>query len=163
MNSRFFRCVALSIFGVFASLAQAGPTIGGCPIFPANNVWNVPVDTLPVHASSTTFVNTIGASAGLHMDFGSGLYQGRPIGIPFITVPGTQPKVPITFDVTDESDLGPYPIPTDVPVEGGAAFPSGDRHILIIDRGDCKLYEASTQYACPGRTGSGTAAPRDVV
>lgn len=146
MNSRFFRCVAFSIFGVFASLAQAGPTIGGCPIFPANNIWNVPVDTLPVHASSTTFVNTIGASAGLHMDFGSGLYQGRPIGIPFITVPGTQPKVPITFDVADESDLGPYPIPTDVPVEGGAAFPSGDRHILIVDRGDCKLYEAGVAY-----------------
>lgn len=80
------------------------------------------------------------------MDFGSGLYEGRPIGIPFVTVPGTQPKVPITFDVDDESDPGPYPIPTDAPVEGGAAFPSGDRHVLVLDRGTCKLYETGVAY-----------------
>ncbi len=121
--------------------SAAAPTIGGCPIFPANSIWNVPVDTLPVHANSANFVNSIGAGAGLHMDFGSGLYEGRPIGIPFTTVPGSQPKVPITFDVDDESDPGPYPIPPDIPIEGGAAFPTGDRHGLIIDRGACKLYE----------------------
>ena len=144
---RYFFALSFSaLTAAMCNPAAAAPVIGGCPVFPVNNIWNVPVDTLPVHASSTTFVNTIGANAGLHLDFGSGLYQGRPIGIPFVTVAGTQPKVPITFDVADESDLGPYPIPTDVPVEGGAAFASGDRHILIIDRGDCKLYEAGVAY-----------------
>lgn len=85
----------------------AAPVIGGCPIFPANSIWNVPVDTLPVHGNSANFVASIGINAGLHLDFGSGLYQGRPMGIPFTTVPAGQPMVPITFDVADESDPGP--------------------------------------------------------
>ena len=80
------------------------------------------------------------------MDFGSGLYLGRPIGIPFVTVTGTQPKVPITFDVADESDPGPYPIPPDVPIEGGAAFPDGDRHVIVLDTASCKLYETGVAY-----------------
>ncbi len=121
--------------------ASAAPTIDGCPIFPPNNIWNVAVDTLPVHANSANFVSSIGVNTTLHMDFGSGLYQGRPIGIPFITVPASQPKVPITFTVDDESDPGPYPIPPNIPIEGGAAFPNGDRHGLVIERGTCKLYE----------------------
>ena len=86
---------------------HGAPIIGGCQIFPPNNVWNVPVNTLPVHANSATFVNTIGSTKATHMHFGSGLYEGRPIGIPFVTVPGTQPKEPITFEVDDESDPGP--------------------------------------------------------
>lgn len=143
------RCRDLFASVVAVTLAfapEAAPTIDGCPVFPANNVWNVPVNTLPVHPNSAAFVNTIGATGRTHMDFGSGLYLGRPIGIPFVTVPATQPKVPITFDVWDESDPGPYPIPPDAPVEGGAAFPSGDRHIIVIDRGTCKLYEAGVAY-----------------
>ena len=135
-------CVLMLTLTAATGMASAAaPVIGGCPIFPANSIWNVPVDTLPVHANSANFVSSIGSNTGLHMDFGSGLYLGRPIGIPFTTVPGAQPKVPITFDVNDESDPGPYPIPPDIPIEGGAAFPSGDRHGLIIDRGACKLYE----------------------
>ncbi len=141
MSSRFFRSVAFVIFGAFASLIQAGPMIGGCPIFPANNIWNVPVNTLPLHANSATFVSTIGATARTHMDFGSGLYEGRPIGIPFVTVNASQPKVPITFAYVDESDPGPYPIPPDVPIEGGVAFADGDRHALVLDTSACKLYE----------------------
>ena len=138
-------CIALVISSI-AFAHAAPPMIGGCAIFPANNIWNVPVDSLPVHASSTTWVNTIGAAVRLKMDFGSGLYLGRPIGIPFVAVPGTQPKVPITFEVADESDSGPYPIPPDVPIEGGAAFPDGDRHIIVLDRGACKLYETGVAF-----------------
>ncbi len=129
------------LLALLPTMIHAAPTIGGCQIFPPNNVWNVPVNTLPLHANSATFINTIGSSKATHMDFGSGLYLGRPIGIPFVTVPGTQPKVPITFDVADESDSGPYPIPPDVPIEGGAAFPDGDRHAIVLDTGTCKLYE----------------------
>lgn len=154
-----FGLTASTVAALFALLCNpataASPSIGGCPIFPSNNIWNVPVDTLPVHVNSTTFVNTIGAGAGLHMDFGSGLYQGRPIGIPFVTVPGTQAKVPVTFDVPDESDPGPYPIPADVPVEGGAGFANGDRHVLVIDRGTCKLYELGVAYQNPTNVWSG--------
>ena len=126
--------------------SHAAPTIGGWQIFPPNNVWNVPVNTLRLHANSATFVNTIGSTKATHMDFGSGLYQGRPIGIPFVTVAGTQPTVPITFEVDDESDLGPYPIPPNVPIEGGAAFPNGDRHFIVLDTATRKLYETCVAY-----------------
>ena len=126
----------------------AAPVIGGCPIFPANNIWNVPVDNLPVHSNSANYVASIGTNAGLHLDFGSGLYQGRPIGIPFTTVPAGQSMVPITFEVADESDPGPYPFPN-IPIEGGAAFASGDRHGIVIDRGTCKLYEVGVLNQSP--------------
>ena len=135
------RSVLLLVFSVLIVAARASPVIGGCPIFPANNIWNVPINTLPLHANSAAFVSTIGATAHTHMDFGSGLYLGRPIGIPFVTVNSAQPKVPITFFYNGESDPGPYPLPPDVPIEGGAAFSDGDRHALVLDTGSCKLYE----------------------
>ena len=144
-----------ALFPVFAS--HAAPVIDGCPIFPANNIWNVPVNTLPLHANSAAFVNTIGAAKSTHMDFGSGLYLGRPIGIPFVAVPSTQPKVPITFEVADESDAGPYPIPPDAPIEGGAAFPDGDRHVIVLDRGTCTLYETGNAIQNPANVWVGYA------
>jgi hypothetical protein len=110
-------------------------------------VWNARVDTLPVHPASATYVNTIGAAHGFHMDFGAGLYQGAPIGIPFVTVPGTLPKVPVTFDYADESDPGPYPVPADAPIEGvGPPDAGGDRHVLVVDTGNCILYELYAAY-----------------
>ena len=133
--------LALIALSVLTASAHAGPSIGGCPILPANNIWNVSVNTMPLHANSATYVATIGATARTHMDFGSGLYLGRPIGIPFVTVNASQPKVPITLSYVDESDPGPYPIPTDVPIEGGVAFADGDRHALVLDTSACKLYE----------------------
>ena len=141
----FFLMLAVGV-PVFS---HAAPTIGGCQIFPPNNVWNVPVNTLPLHANSVAFINSIGSSKATHMDFGSGLYLGRPIGIPFVTVPRTQPKVPITFEVADESDPGPYPIPPDVPIEGGAAFPDGDRHVIVVDTATCTLYETGNAFQNP--------------
>ena len=140
-SRRFLNAVTLIAFSVITAVTHADPTVGGCPIFPANNIWNVSVNTMPVHANSATFVATIGATARTHMDFGSGLYEGRPIGIPFVTVSGSQPKVPITFAYVGESDPGPYPLPPDVPIEGGVLFPDGDRHALVIDTSACKLYE----------------------
>jgi hypothetical protein len=127
--------VALSLG---ASSAQASPVAGApnCPVFPTDNWWNVRVDTLPVASNSAQIINSIGASTGLHPDFGSGLWNGSPIGIPITVVPGTQQKVNVSFQYASESDAGPYPIPSNVAIEGGS-----DRHALIVDRDNCKLYE----------------------
>ena len=76
------------------------PQIAGCDIFPDDHIWNTPIDDLPVHANSANYINTIGASQGLHADFGSGVWppgSNSPIGIPYIDVPGGQPLVPLTF------------------------------------------------------------------
>jgi hypothetical protein len=120
--------------------STTGPTLEGCPVFPVDHIWNVPIDTLPVDPNSATYINTIGASTGLHPDFGSGTWEGFPIGIPYVTVPGTQAKSSVTFQYDDESDPGPYPIPLDPPIEGDPDG-DGDRHILILDRDACMLYE----------------------
>jgi hypothetical protein len=118
----------------------SAPQVAGCDVFPADNIWNTPVDTLPVHPNSTAYVNTIGASSRVHADFGSGTWAGFPIGIPYTDVPGTQGKVTVNFTYDDESDPGPYPIPPNPPIEGDPNG-SGDRHILIVDGDACTLYE----------------------
>ncbi len=119
-----------------ASPATVGPTLGGCPLFPADNIWNRRIDALPAHPQSATFTNTIGADIGLHPDFGSGTWDGGPIGIPYNLVPSSQPNVPITFLYADESDPSPYPIPPGAQREWGS-----DHHILIIQQSACLLYE----------------------
>ena len=117
------------------------PTLGGCPVYPADNIWNVPVDNLPVDANSNAYINTIGTTRHVHADFGSGLWDGAPIGIPYIVVPQSQPPVSITWtNYGDESDPGPYPIPANAPIEG-APNTGGDRHVLVVRQGECKLYE----------------------
>jgi len=133
--------LSLTIFG-FASTASAqAPNIGGaCTVFPADNIWNTPVDQLPVASNSSTYVNTIGSGAGVHADFGAGIWDGGPIGIPFVTVPGSQTKYPATFLYWDESDPGPYAVPLSAPIEGGSAS-TGDRHAIAIDTNNCILYE----------------------
>ena len=133
------------LVGIGVAFAQA-PTIGSCPVLPANNIWNTPVDQLPVSPSSSTWVNTIGAATGVHPDFGAGQWNGGPIGIPFITVPGTQTKYPAAFTYQSESDTGPYAIPLNAPIEGGSAS-TGDRHVISIDTDNCILYEI--YYAFP--------------
>src|SRR5205807_4192548 len=100
------RHAILLTFFVSAASAQS-PTIGGCPVFPADNIWNTPVDQLPVSSNSSAWVTTIGAAKTAHADFGAGLYNGAPIGIPYITVPGSQTKYPASFTYADESDPGP--------------------------------------------------------
>jgi len=124
---------------------SAQPLIGKCSVLPANNVWNTPVDTLPVSPNSATYVNTIGASAPAHADFGSGLWDGGPIGIPWIQVAGTQTKYPVTFDYADESDPGPYAVPLTAPIEGGSAS-TGDRHAIAVDADNCILYELYSAF-----------------
>ena len=134
------------------------PAAPECPIFPADNPWNQRVDDLPVHPRSDEMVQSIGSDEGLHPDFGSGNWEGAPIGIPYTVVSSDQDKVPVSFRYDDESDPGGYPIPPDVPIEGGPNS-RGDRHILLVDKDDCKLYELFAAYPKndgPGwRAGSG--------
>jgi hypothetical protein len=122
------------------------PAAPACPIFPANNPWNERVDTLPVAADSAQLIASIGLDTGLHPDFGSGLYGGSRIGIPFDVVSKSTPRSHVSFDYADESDRVAYPIPKDVHIEGG-----GDRHAILVDRSSCRLYEL---YALQ-RTSSG--------
>lgn len=130
-----------------------------CSIFPPDNIWNVPVDTLPLDPNSAAYINTIGANKNVHADFGSGVWppgSDSPIGIPYVVVPGSQPLVPIDFSdgYPDESDPGPYPVPPDAPIEGGPNS-DGDRHVLVIEQDNCMLYELF--YAFPQGDGSWTA------
>ncbi len=118
--------------------------IGGCPMFPADNIWNRDISDLPGNPNSP-YLASIGLSTGLHPDFGSGLYNGEPMGIPYIAVPSSQPLVPITFEYAAESDPGPYPFPPNVPIEGGPNS-TGDRHALVVQSGVCKLYETFATY-----------------
>ena len=140
--------VVLVLFqGQAISSAQASPfsegdvsanaaSLGGCALFPANNFWNTPVDNLPVHARSDQWVNTIGRTTGFHMDFGSGTWDGGPIGIPYNVVGASTPKVSVSFYYDEQSDPGPYPIPSSPLIEYGS-----DHHILIVDNSTCTLYE----------------------
>jgi hypothetical protein len=121
------------------------PVIGGCGIFPPNNIWNTRIDALPTDIASSNYIDTIGRSVHFHADFGSGLWDGGPIGIPYVVVPTNQPLVGMTFEYNDESDPGPYPVPTNAPIEGGPQS-GGDRHVLIVRSGDCKLFEIYHSY-----------------
>ena len=143
---------------MLGSLAIGAAVLAGCPVFPAENHWNLRVDRLPVLANSDAIVRSIGAGEHMHADFGSGRYQGAPIGIPYVTVPRRQRRVPVSFQYAAESDRGRYPIPRRVPVEGGRAS-DGDRHVIVVDRSRCRLYELFDAHPLNGgarwRAGSG--------
>jgi hypothetical protein len=125
---------------LYGSVAIGAAVLAGCPVFPADNHWNLRVDKLAVHPNSDAIVRSIGAADNMHADFGSGRYQGAPIGIPYVTVPRGQRRVPVSFDYGGESDRGRYPIPPRVPIEGGRSS-DGDRHVIVVDRSHCRLYE----------------------
>lgn len=108
-----------NLVGFISSLTLAfahAPTVGNCLVLPADNIWNTRVDQLPVSRSSSTWVNTIGPATGVHPDFGAGQWNGGSMGIPFVTVPGTQTKYPATFTYQSESDTGPYAMPLNAPI-----------------------------------------------
>ena len=138
MGPSAWLAMALAPVSLFAQ-AQ----VGNCPVFPARNIWNVPIDKLPVHPDSALFIATEGAGVSLHPDFG-------PNGtIPFSIVPGTQPLVPIRF--TDgESDPGPYPIPPQAPIE------RGDGHLIVVTQDECRLYEVFSARSNPDGSWTGS-------
>ena len=145
----------------YAALPAGSSPVRGapeCKLFPADNPWNQRVDAAPLHPRSDAIVRSIGVGDTVHADFGSGRYEGRPIGIPFTTVSKRQKRVRVSFDYADESDRGPYPIPRNAPIEGGRSS-DGDRHVIVVDRDRCKLYELYAAYPRGGgrtwRAGSG--------
>jgi len=140
------------------------PTVGSCPMFPVDNIWNRRIDTLPVNTHSTAWINSIGRYTGLHMDFGSGTWNNWPIGIPYNVVSSTQANVNMgagQFQYWDESDLGGYPIPASPLIEGDPNG-SGDRHILMVKQGECKLYELYAAHKVSGVWHAGSGAIWDL-
>jgi hypothetical protein len=156
------RIAVIAALALVAGTASAGPSARlpqapGCPVFPASNAWNQRVDRLPVAGGSDRIVAAIGPDDHVHADFGSGLWEGGPIGIPITVVRKTQKRSRVAFEYAGESDRGPYPIPANVAIEGGRNA-DGDRHALIVDRDACRLYELFALYPTSGggwRAGSG--------
>ena len=123
--------------------SQSQPAVGGESLngrrpFPNDNPWNTVITSAQVDPNSATLIASCGVR-NLHPDFGT-VWDGAPNGIPYVVVHSDQAKVPVSFDYADESDPGPYPIPSDAPIEGGA-LSTGDRHVLIVDIDAWKLYE----------------------
>lgn len=130
-----------------------------CQILPVDHAWNTPIDCLPVHPNSAIFVSTIGNKTGIHPDFGSGQWDGADIGIPFLEVTGSQTKYSASFYYPEESDVGPYAIPLNAPIEGGVNG-DGDRHAIAVDTENCILYELYDAHpqASSWNAGSGVVA-----
>jgi hypothetical protein len=142
---------------MLAPLAAAAATIAGCPLFPAGFSTNQRVDALPVAPDSAAIVRSIGLDGTLKADFGSGLWEGGPIGIPYDVVGRRTKRSPVRFDYADESDRVRYPIPRGVHIEGGSEA-DGDRHALLVDRSRCKLYELYALRREGGRWSAGSGA-----
>jgi hypothetical protein len=140
------------LLGILLAPATQGsrlPGARGCPVFPQNNHWNLRVDRLPVRPNSDAIVRSIGVDETMHADFGSGLYNGGPIGIPLTIAGKGRRRVPVSFDYASESDRGPYPLPPNARVEGGRDA-DGDRHVIVVDRSRCRLYELFAAYPQDG-------------
>jgi hypothetical protein len=152
--------VPVAVLAYSALPAGSSPVRGAprCDVFPKDNAWNQRVDRAPLHPRSDAIVRSVGVGERVHADFGSGRYEGRPIGIPYTTVSRRQKRVRVSFEYADESDRGPYPIPRNAPIEGGRTA-DGDRHVIVVDRDRCKLYELFAAYPRNGgrswRAGSG--------
>jgi len=145
------------------SLGQSASLNGFVP-FPADNLWNQDISSAPVDANSAALINFIGSGIGLHPDFGSGLYNGQSIGIPYLVVGSQQAPVPIVFTAYgDESDPGPMPIPVSALIEGYPAPGSGDRHVLVLDNNSCWLYELYSSYPNAASWDAGSAAVWDLT
>ena len=147
----FCGCVVLALVPALATNAIAqspkpnGPVLktklGEVEIFPVDNPWNQEISKLKVHARSRAWIDSVGADKPLFPCFGAD-YQGAPNGIPYVVVEGDAPKQFVEFEYPDESEKGPYPIPKNPPIEGGPKAPQdSDRHVLMIDAQNKKLYE----------------------
>jgi hypothetical protein len=124
-----------------ASKLPLGPNadLRGRLLLPPDDEWNRDVSRDAVDPLSDAIIALIGPSKPLHEDFGL-IWQGAPAGIPYVVVGKDQPRVPVAFEYADESDPGPYPVPPDAPIEGGPKA-DGDRHVIMLDRDEMKLYE----------------------
>jgi hypothetical protein len=159
--------IALLAVGFFSLVSVHGQSCSGMSLgrgaalngfipFPADNAWNQDISSAPVDPNSSAIIDFIGASTPLHPDFGAGLYDGQSIGIPYVVVSGS-PLVNIEYTAYgSESDPGPMPVPRNAPIEGYPNPGNGDRHVLVLDRDNCWLYELYSSY--PQTNGSWDAA-----
>jgi hypothetical protein len=132
--------LAIALLAGSSAHALRLPSATHCPVFPANNPWNQRVDKLPVAADSAQLIASIGLDSPVHADFGSGKWDGGPIGIPFDVVSNKTRLSHVSFEYADESNRVRYPIPPHVQIEGGT-HASGDRHAILVDKSTCRLYE----------------------
>ena len=117
-------------------------SLNGFVPFPASNLWNTDISLAPVDVNSVNLMNSIGANVTVHADFGSGTYSGQSIGIPYQVVAGTQAKVTVKLGAyASEDDPGPMPVPSNALIEGYPKPGNGDRHVLVLEKDGCWLYE----------------------
>jgi hypothetical protein len=156
--SLLLACLGAS--STLGAAATTSPAVGSCPMFPADNVWNTDVSTLPVNPLSATWIASSGGPSRLiHPDWGpSG--TSTPYGIPWQLVDASHQKVAVAFQYADESDPGPYPLGPDTPIEGGSS--SSDRHALVVDQSTCTLYETWSTYYDPNGSHAGSGAVFDL-
>jgi hypothetical protein len=140
-----------------ATSAAPLPQAPACQVFPKSNAWNQRVDSFPVARNSDAVVASIGVDDHVHADFGSGLWEGSGIGIPITVVSKKTPRTRVSFEYASESDRGPYPIPSNVKIEGG-----GDRHAILVDKDSCTLYELFALERRGGRWHAGSGAIFDL-
>ena len=152
----FTRAIGFAVAGIAAARSDsaekiplgANISLKGRRILPEDNPWNADISREPADPNSDALVASIGLEKSLHPEFGTA-WQGVPSGIPYVVVDGRQQRVPVTFQYADESDPGPYPIPPDAPIEGGPNG-KGDRHVLVLDRDNWKLYEIFSAHPQDG-------------
>ncbi len=142
----------------FHRVKPPAPIVGGCQMFPDDNPWNTDISNYPLDPNSDGYIGAL--PGNLHPDFG----ENPDYGIPFDVVPSSQPPVPVHFHYKSQSNKGPYPIPPNAQIEGGR-HSTGDRHVLVLQQGVCKLFEMWDAYPIHGgkswRAGSGAIFPLD--
>ncbi len=164
MRKQYFAVACVFFAGILYGEFPPDPadvSLRHMQIFPADDPWNQDISARPVDPRSMRILKKIGLNKPLHPDFGT-VYDGRPNGIPYVVVSGHQVRVPVKFEYADESDAGPYPIPPDAPVEGGPAAKDGDRHVIVVDADDHKLYETWNSVAHNGSWTAGSGAIFDL-
>jgi hypothetical protein len=151
--SAAFLCSPLYAQNSCSSLSLGrGASLNGFIPFPSDNAWNQDISSASVDPNSDALINFIGASTPMHPDFGAGLYGGSTIGVPYVVVSGS-PFVNIHFTAYgSESDPGPMPVPHNAPIEGYPHPGNRDRHVLVLDRDNCWLYEL--YHSNPQKDGS---------
>ncbi|MGB2901642.1 MAG: hypothetical protein WBB89_20470 [Candidatus Acidiferrum sp.] len=152
MKVKFFLVAAMVLLFTGAAFAQsgtcsgmstgAGGSLNGFDPFPASNLWNTDISSAPVDLNSASIINFIGSTVTLHPDFGAGIYRRQTIGIPYQVVTGAQAKVAISLGAfASDSDPGPMPFPSNALIEGYPKPGNGDRHVLVLEKDGCWLYE----------------------
>jgi hypothetical protein len=141
-----------------------GASLNGFLPFPSDNLWNKDISSSPVDFNSAAIISYIGPTIGLHPDFGSGLYNGSYMGIPYTVVDSTQPPISVNYTAYgSESDPGPMPIPLTAPIEGYPDPGTGDRHVLVLDNANCFLYELYSSYPQASSWNAGSGAVWDLL